>query len=139
MRAFVFDSLSCVRGRFAALPLGFFLLLASGGCRETTAPERLALEVRAEGDSLVLRNPTSVRLAYFAVEQGTAGRINWAPCNVATSACLRIPPRSGVRIGLTDVMGFEAGRSVVVYSWTVRDGVPHELRRSHIDGTVVTP
>jgi len=67
---------------------------------------------------VMIENGTTSSIYYFAVEQGVSEVINWAPHSSEDNKVKRF---SSLSLDNNDVYGFEEGKKVIIYYWSVKD------------------
>lgn len=67
---------------------------------------------------VMIENGTTSSIYYFAVEQGTLEVINWAPHSSNEN---KIESFSNLGIDESEIYGFEKGKTVIFFYWSVKD------------------
>lgn len=67
---------------------------------------------------VMIENGSTSSIYYFAVEQGTSEVINWAPHSSNEN---KVESFSNLVLDENDIYGFENGKTVIIYYWSVKD------------------
>lgn len=92
------------------------LILLGSQCENLFLNEYSTEEITAviEGDELIIRNPNSFDVYYFAVDQETSFIIDWIPVN---SSGNQIKARQTRVFDVDVIVGYQKDRNVTVSIW----------------------
>lgn len=97
------------------LILAIPLLAGAVACDLVTGPSG---RVRAfdEPPNVVVENHGDRTIYYFAIEQSTAARTLWGPCD-DPETCDRVPPRGREEIPYETISGYSADAEIILVYW----------------------
>ncbi|NIR47313.1 hypothetical protein GWO43_02410 [candidate division KSB1 bacterium] len=88
------------------------------------------IEGKVSKNKLTISNKIDKPNYYFVVERESAVHINWAPISNDEN---KINPQQNKQLDLNDVYGFQDGKQIIIYYWSVVDPDAQAIKNIVVD------